>query len=313
VKKEQETLTPNLVYDEETSLAFQLPDGRQLGYAQYGCSGGDPFFYFHGMPGSRYEARLLQASANALNVCIYAVDRPGYGLSDFLTNRSLTHWPNDILMLADELNIETFGIIGVSGGGPYALACAREIPERISSMGIVCGLGPVYESALRREMHWVARSGFYLARQSPALLRNLYGRPLSWLGNTHPALALRLLAYSNGGADKPVLLRSDILGLLSGNLQESFRQGPFAAIQDVVIYQNPWGFELANIRKRIHLWHGGADSIVPCSHSEFVHSQLPDSILAIVPNEGHFSLPVNHAKAILTTLVGDEAISSCLI
>ncbi|GMR21008.1 MAG: alpha/beta hydrolase [Gammaproteobacteria bacterium] len=294
--------------DKKTSLTFQLPDGRQLGYAQYGADNGDPFFYFHGLPGSRYESRLLEASYKALNVCLYAVDRPGYGLSGFVKNRSLAHWPNDIAMLADALGIETFGIIGISGGGPYVLACAHEIPERISSMGIVCGLGPVYESALRREMHWVARSGFYFARQSPASLRDLYGKPLNWLANTHPALALRLLAYFNGGADKPVLLRSDILELLSASLQESFRQGPSAAIQDVVIYQNPWGFELSNIRKHIHLWHGNADRIVPCCHSEFVHSQLPDSVLDIVPNEGHFSLPVRHAEAILTTLVGAESI-----
>jgi len=90
--------------------------------------------------------------------------------------------------------------------------------------------------------------------------------------------------------------------LLSESLRESFRQGPFAATQDVTIYQNPWGFELANIRKRIHLWHGDADRIVPCCHSEFVHSQLADSELSIVPNEGHFSLPILHAEEILTTL-----------
>ena len=289
--------------NEKTRLTIQLPDGRQLGYAQYGSGHGRPFFYFHGMPGSRYECGMLHASAKALNVCIYAVDRPGYGLSGELDNRSLTHWPNDIVALADALGLETFGIIAVSGGGPYALACAHEIPERISSMGIVCGLGPVYEPALLSEMRWLARSGFYLAKRSPALLRRLYGQPLSGLSRRHPALALRLLAYGIGGADKPVLLRGDILELLSSSLQESFSQGPLSAVQDVVIYQAPWGFSLTNIRIPVHLWHGNADHIVPCCHSEFVHSQLAGSALVIVPNEGHFSLPVLHATSIMTTLV----------
>jgi len=285
-----------------TSLSFQLPDGRQLGYAQYGARAGDPFFYFHGVPGSRLECQILHASAEALDLCFYALDRPGYGLSDLLENRSLTNWPNDVIALADALGIDTFGIIGMSGGGPYALACAHEIPERIKSIGIVCGLGPVYQPALRNEMRWLARSGFYLAKSTPALLRNLYGKPLSALSNTHPDIALRLLAYFNGGADKPVLLRGDILGLLSESLRESFRQGPFASAQDVAIYQTHWGFELANIRKHIHLWHGSADRIVPCGHSDFVHSQLADSELSIIPNEGHFSLPILHAEEILTTL-----------
>jgi pimeloyl-ACP methyl ester carboxylesterase len=290
--------------DEKTSLTFQLADGRQLGYAQYGSATGAPFFYFHGMPGSRCEARLLEASAKALELCIYAVDRPGYGLSDFYPGRSLTQWPNDITALADTLEIETFGIIAISGGGPYALACAHETPERVSATGIVCGLGPIHDPALRNEMHWLARSGFYLARRSSGMLEALYGKPLMWLSGTHPDWALRLLAAGQCAADKRVLLRRDIHEVLTGTLREAFRQGPYASARDVVIYQKPWGFDLANIRKKIHLWHGDADRIVPCSHSQYVHAQLPDSVLTILPDEGHFSLPVLHAKAILADLAG---------
>ncbi|VAW79180.1 Alpha/beta hydrolase fold [hydrothermal vent metagenome] len=288
--------------DGKTSLTFRLPDGRQLGYAQYGSTGGAPFFYFHGMPGSRYEARLLEASARDLDLCICAVDRPGYGLSDFYPDRSLTRWADDIVCLADALGIDTFGIIAVSGGGPYALACAHEIPARIRTMGIVCGLGPVYDDALRHEMHWLARSGFYLAKRSPTLLLNLYGRPLRWLAQIRPDLMLRLLAYCHGEADKRVLLRNDIREVLAASLRESFCQGAYASTHDVVIYQKPWGFKLADIRIPVHLWHGDADRIVPCHHSQFVHSQLTGSTLTILPNEGHFSLPIMHAGTILAAL-----------
>ncbi len=289
--------------DSSTSLDFQFPDGRKIGYAQYGAHDGYPLFYFHGLPGSHHECQLLHTFAKAAGLCLYAVDRPGYGISDFVENRSLTDWPYDIAALANALEIDTFGIVALSGGGPYALACAHEIPERLSSIGIVCGLGPVYESRQLSEMRWLARSGFHLARRSPALLRNLYGKPLNALANTCPDLALRLLARFIGGADKPILLRNDVLELLSESLQESFRQGPFASTRDMVIYQSPWGFELSDIRKHIHLWHGTADRIVPCSHSEFVHSQLQDSELDMVPNEGHFSLPVLHAEEILEKIV----------
>lgn len=288
--------------DNPISLTFRLPDGRQLGYARYGTATGSPFFYFHGMPGSRYEAQLLDAAARELELCICAVDRPGYGLSDYLPNRSLIDWADDIVALANALDIETFGIIAVSGGGPYALACAHEIPERLSTTGIVCGLGPVDDSRLRQEMHWLARSGFALARQSPTLLRNLYGRPLKWLSSVRPDITFRLLARCHGEADRRVLSRNDIRGILSGSLRESFCQGPYAATRDVVLYQRPWGFRLEAIRRQVHLWHGDADRIVPCHHSRFVHAQLPDSILSIVPGEGHFSLPIMHAKAILAAL-----------
>ncbi|TCK18230.1 pimeloyl-ACP methyl ester carboxylesterase [Thiogranum longum] len=291
--------------DNHTSLTFRLPDGRKLGYARYGSVNGDPFFYFHGMPGSRYEAQLLEASARALGLCICAIDRPGYGLSDYVADRSIINWPNDVAALADALDIETFGIIAVSGGGPYALACAHEIPGRISTTGIVCGLGPVHVATLRNEMHWLARSGFFLARKSPTLLRNLYGRPLKWLSCLRPDITFRLLARCHGEADRQVLSRKDIRDLLSGSLRESFRQGPFASTRDVVLYQRPWGFELENIHKQIHLWHGDADRIVPCQHSQFIHSKLPDSILTVVPDEGHFSLPIVHTRAILAALKKD--------
>lgn len=288
--------------DKQTSLTFRLPDGRQLGYAQYGPGNGAPFLYFHGMPGSRYEAQLLEDAARELDLCICAIDRPGYGLSDYLANRSLTDWADDITALANALEIETFGIIAVSGGGPYALACAHQVPERITVTGIVCGLGPVYDASLRKAMHWLARSGFMLASRSQTLLKNLYGRPLNWLSSIRPDITFRLLAHCHGEADRRVLSRADIVGILSGNLRESFRQGPYAATRDVVLYQKPWGFELENIRKQIHLWHGDADRIVPCQHSQFVHSKLPDSTLTIIPGEGHFSLPIMHARAILTAL-----------
>jgi len=291
-----------MLRDTGLSHRFQLPDGRRLGYVQYGADRGEPFFYFHGMPGSRYECRILHASALALGLRIYAVDRPGYGLSDGLEHRTLIDWPHDVTTLADGLGIETFGIIAVSGGGPYALACAHEIPERIRSIGIVGGLGPVNTPALRHAMSGLARFGFVLARTWPMALQGLYGVPLSLLSKIRPALAIRLLAQSLGGADKPVLLRDDVLGFLSENLREAFCQGASAPLQDILLYQSCWGFELGDIHKHIHLWHGNADRVVPCSHSEFVHAQLADAELSILPGEGHFSLPVLYAREILTRL-----------
>ncbi len=291
-----------MLREDGLSHRFLLPDGRRLGYALYGARQGEPFFYFHGMPGSRVECRLLHASALDLGVRIYAVDRPGYGLSDAVAHRTLTDWPRDVSALADGLGIETFGIIGVSGGGPYALACAHEIPARIRSTGIIGGLGPVNLPSLRHSMTWLARFGFVLERTWPLALHGLYGVPLGLLSKQQPALAIRLLAQSLGGPDKPVLLRSDLLGLFAENLREAFCQGDSAPLQDIHLYQSAWGFKLRGIQKHIHLWHGTADRVVPCSHSEFVQAQLADAELSRLPGEGHFSLPVLHAREILGCL-----------
>ncbi len=84
---------------EEQTL--RLGDGRKLGYAQYGSPDGTPIFYFHGHPGSRLEARFARQAAAEAGHRVIALDRPGYGLSDFRPGRAITDWPDDVVEAAD--------------------------------------------------------------------------------------------------------------------------------------------------------------------------------------------------------------------
>ncbi len=287
------------------ALTASLPDGRRLGYAHYGARHGTTFFYFHGLPGSRREARLLHAAAEARGIRVVAVDRPGYGRSDPLPGRSLYDWPDDVAALADALGLARFGVIGVSGGGPYALACAHALPERVIVTGVVCGLGPVAEPALRRAMRWPARLVFALAAIYPPLLNALAGTPLAQLAHRRPASLLRLAARFNGGPDREVLLREDVLGILSDSLREAFLQGPAGAVQDTLLYRRPWGFDPGAITGRVIFWHGEADRIVPCLHSAYLQARMRQPERILVPDEGHFSLPIRHAPAILSRLASN--------
>ena len=129
---------------------FQLPDGRRLGYDEHGAPDGAPIFYLHGLPSSRLEAKLYLSEdlLQSLNVRLIAVDRPGMGLSDFQPKRRLLDFPRDLLALADHLNIERFSILAYSLRGPYGLACAFAIPERLHKVGIVSGAALFTESEL---------------------------------------------------------------------------------------------------------------------------------------------------------------------
>src|SRR5947209_6959948 len=120
---------------------FQLHDGRALGYVEYGNQKGKTLFYFHGHPGSRLEARFLAKQAMQTGVRLIGVDRPGMGLSSYKTGRRFLDWPDDVIELADGLQIERFAVAGFSGGGPYALACAFKISHRLSACGIISGAG----------------------------------------------------------------------------------------------------------------------------------------------------------------------------
>src|SRR5262245_6028460 len=103
-----------------TIQTLKLKDGRNLGFAQFGADSAPPVFYFHGWPGSRLEAGFFEIPG----VQMIGVDRPGYGLSDPHPKRKLADWPNDVAALADHLGFGKFAIVGMSGGGPYAAACA---------------------------------------------------------------------------------------------------------------------------------------------------------------------------------------------
>jgi pimeloyl-ACP methyl ester carboxylesterase len=131
--------------DDSPSVAgatVELTGGRTLGYGEYGDPAGPVVVYFHGHPGSRLEAKLLAEPATAHGLRLIGVDRPGMGLSAYQRRRSMREWPHDVVELADHLGIDSFAVVGFSGGGPYALACAHAIPKRLTACGIVAGVGP---------------------------------------------------------------------------------------------------------------------------------------------------------------------------
>ena len=114
---------------------IMLPDGRQLGYDEYGPSDGKPIFYFHGTPSSRKDWRTLgnESMPEKLGVRVIVADRPGMGLSSFQAGRSISDWSSDVENLADVLDIERFAVFGHSGAGPYVLAFALNIPQRLTA------------------------------------------------------------------------------------------------------------------------------------------------------------------------------------
>src|SRR5258706_454018 len=124
---------------ESIDTSIQLHDGRTLAYAEYGEPEGRALLYFHGGADSRLEARLLAEQARCAGIRLIGIDRPGMGRSHFKKGRRLLDWPDDVIELADHLGIERFAVIGVSGGGPYALACAYKIPNRLIACGIAAG------------------------------------------------------------------------------------------------------------------------------------------------------------------------------
>src|SRR5690242_4496578 len=146
----------------EPYSALKLKDGRTLAYLDVGPADGRVVFHFHGHGSSRLEALTLADAAARAGVRVIAPDRPGIGYSDPKNGDRLLDWPADVAEAADLLGIARFAVQGMSAGGPYALACAHALADRVTACslvsavptpGIALGAGP----AMRRLVWLTAR------------------------------------------------------------------------------------------------------------------------------------------------------------
>lgn len=279
-----------------------LKDGRKLGYAVYGDIKGKPIFYFHGWPTSRFHATDLNTLAKKYHIKLISVDRPGIGLSDFKKARTLLDWPDDVVELADQLHIKTFGVMGVSGGGPYAAACAYKIPQKLTKTAIVVGIAPTYVPKLLDGMHFLTKFGWTNYAKYPLLRK---GATLLHYINAKYGPSFGLHRFMFGAKkDKQVLSDPKIREGVRRGYKETFRTGYRGAEQDLELYTNDWGFKLTDIKTKVFLFFGEVDQNVPIAMGNYYHSQIKNSKLFTYPNEGHL-IAKTHAEEILKTFATD--------
>ena len=101
-----------------------LPDGRNLAYRIYGAPDGEPVLRLPWRTRHEHDVRARRQNRAILNLKLICPDRPGYGGSSAAPDRGLHGWSKDVAALLSRLGIARFGIIGISGGGPYATTCA---------------------------------------------------------------------------------------------------------------------------------------------------------------------------------------------
>jgi pimeloyl-ACP methyl ester carboxylesterase len=264
-----------------------LPGGRRLGYAGYGDPQGAPLFAFHGTPGSRLMLALADRPARRLGLRLIAPDRPGFGRSDFQTGRTFADWPDDVCVLADALGIERFAVVGISGGGPYAAACAWKIPHRLTSVGIVSGVGPLVGSGAAADLSRRHRAIFGLAARAPRLARHLMeAARLGWQ-RFPDRLFARLVAWTPP-QDRAIITRPDVRACLIEGLIDAFRSGGRGVAHELVLFGCPWGFPLEEIRLPVRLWHGEADALVPPAMGQRVAGSIARCEASFVQGAGHY-------------------------
>ena len=282
------------------SHTITLSGGRLLGYAEYGDPAGTPVFSFHGWPGSRVQSARYDSDARFLGMRLIAPERPGFGLSDFQPGRTMCGWPGDIATLADRLGIERFAVLGVSGGGPYALTCAWALPSRVEAVAIGSGFGLVGEASISAVLTPSQRFAF----AQVVRFRRLHRLSLELVGliiraNTRHAIEISSRFLPE--CDRSILSDPWIRAISVADTREAFRNGARGAAHDGQLLTHPWGFPLAEIRQIVHLWQGDADTVVPDAMGKHLASALPNVQPRFLPGEGHY-LCIPRGREMLSAL-----------
>ena len=284
-----------------TDNVLTLRDGRRLGCAEYGDPDGAPVFYFHGFPGSRLEARLTADAGERLGVRVVAPDRPGYGLSDFQPGRRIPDWADDVAELADALGLARFSAVGVSGGGPYLMACAARIPDRLAGEGLVCPLGPWVGPGASGRMRRLHRFARLMCHTVPWLL-GVPGGAAAYMMRRHGEFVVSRVAGRLAPPDRTLLTRSTVREALAASFREAMRKGSRAARCELGLYSRAWGVRPEDVRVPVRLWQGEQDVVIPPAMARHLAERIPDCRAVYFADEGHFSLPLNRTEGILAAV-----------
>jgi pimeloyl-ACP methyl ester carboxylesterase len=269
-----------MTVEQISDKTMTLKDGRTVGYAEYGAATGAPVILFHGMPGSRRSGAIFDEVAQAHGAHIVVADRPGYALSSPVPRGSLSKYVEDVAALADTLHFDRFAVLGVSGGGPFALACAAKIPERVNCCGLMSTIGPLALPHALEGMASINRFVFSLARFWPAL-------PGALLPGQIRSSMKSSQKYIDEGKSPAADVSPAVFARLAMDQLEAVRAGGKGITFDMRILTHDWGFALESIRTPVYMWHGADDNLAPAALARYVAEHIPGCTFKLVPNAGH--------------------------
>ena len=254
-----------------TSAEIALEDGRTLKAYD---SGGNGFtiVWHHGTPqtGALIAPLLDHAAKRSIRMVSYA--RPSYGSSSPNPERDVASAARDVEQVADAFGLERFAVMGASGGGPHALACAALLGDRVSAVATLAALAPYTD-----DFDW------FDGMKAPQALRAAReGR------QTRTALPPQFDPESFTARDWAAL--EDRWKALGEDAGTAGAAGPEGAIDDDLAFASAWGFELDDIRAPVLLAHGGEDRVVPPAHARYLLDRLPNAELWLRPRDGHVSI-----------------------
>lgn len=269
-----------------------LPDGRAVAYLDGGDPAGYPVLGLHGTPGCRLNRLPDDAVYARAGVRYITTDRAGYGQSTRHRGRSVADEAADVRAVADALDLERFSVVGGSGGGPHALACAALLAGRVERVACQSGLAPLGAGGMRRadwldgmtaeiaqELVWAEAGEDVLEAECRAAQARMELRL-----TTDPA---SLLGEDMSDGDREVLARPEVVAVFRRILAEQAAHGVGGSVDDTLAFARAWGFDLDAITVPVLLTYGLQDYSCPPGHGRWLARRIPTAVVIEDETGGH--------------------------
>jgi pimeloyl-ACP methyl ester carboxylesterase len=261
--------------------------------------------WFHGTPGARRQIpEAARLAAVERDVRLVTLERPGVGASTPHLFGRVLDWTDDVEVCAERLGVDRFGVVGLSGGGPYALACAYRWPDRIVAAAVLGGVAPTRgrDAIGGGLVDLAARAAPLLGALRIPISHGLWAtvrvvRPLA-------SPIFDLYVHLSPQGDREVFRSPGMKAMFLDDLLGGSRRWFGAPMCDLVLFGRHWGFDLMEVKVPVHFWHGDADPIVPLLHGRHLATAVPDADLQIRPGESHLG-GLGAAGEVLDALLTD--------
>jgi pimeloyl-ACP methyl ester carboxylesterase len=254
---------------------LRLADGRLLAWAEWGDPRGVAVLFLHPSPGSRLFCPDVQLTA-LKGVRLITVDRPGYGGSDPVRDPTLTGFAVDLTRLVDHLWLGQFPVVGWSGGGLYAAACAALMGERVSALGLVAAPAP------DDQVPWSLPRSKEVGRLAKADPRRAMAAAVAGIEQPLLKAADRAGEQWDSPSDVTTRTQPHVDRALREMWHEGLRPGRHGLAADLVAGLRPWSFAPSHLTTSAHLFYGDDDFVVDLDHARWWERVLPDANLTVV-------------------------------
>jgi pimeloyl-ACP methyl ester carboxylesterase len=262
-------------------------DGRTLAYEVVGDPDGTAIFFQHGTGDSRLCKHPDDAVTAALGVKLVTADRPGVGGSSPRKPRSILDWVADAEAIADAAGLDQFVVAGHSGGGPHAMAVAKELGDRVTKVGLAASIAPFDHGVDKgmvkdKDLQLIFKLSHvkWLARAAGKVESKHYEKHL------HSFVAHCAKEWP---ADRDIFTDPVLEPMFEAEFAAAFEQGGVGALDDMWAFFD-WGFTPEDVTQHVELFVGDADDILDPAMSAHLAERFPDCALHTWPGAGHYGV-----------------------